>query len=736
MHAKFFSLQRRAGVICAGAILALAWSGAAANEATPASDAFPSFDSYIKVTGQAPFITGDSAAFAQRAGTPNTGAGGIEDFYYSKDTGQDTTVKINGHALGGTEDYLGTLNFTKANLGSVEAGYKRFRTFYDGVGGFFPLADQFQTMGTQHLHVDRGAFWASATLALPDRPVFNVTFRDETRNGQKDSSEWAAIVSPIAVVTNGALVGTKAPANTPFIAPNVLTLDEHHQILEGSMVATVGKVTETLKVTGDWVNNDDYRSYVKYPGSTVLANPTVTVLDDEQVYKANTFRILSQTNLKFNDTVALDLGLNYSHTSTTNGGQWTNPSYSATLKTVYTAMYAQNIFGGAKVDDYVGNLFLHLTPKGPWSADVGVRLEDNVTGSSGGFTTTSLASTAKNTSASSFTVNNDLTYSHFVDHGYTPEVTVQYAGFANTIVYATYDKRVNNGTQHWINPYAAVSTAGVTGVVTTTGASPGSVFFQDADQNNQNFKVGANWNPTGNLTVRAELYRKDHNNQFIGSSDYVGLASTGALYVTGYTFTGVKLSVIYRVTPELSFNTRYQPQSGAMSVLANAVTGGVGNETTSGKVRGQMISETVNWNPNPTVYVQGSLNVVYNYIQTAYPAVVVSTTTYVPMPIQNSNNNYTTGTVLCGFVLDKLDDLLLQGYWMQSDNYNPGIAYGGQPYGASFKESSATVGLKHKFSDRIVGDVKLGYLDRTDDTTGGFTNYRGPLAYVALTYAL
>ena len=66
------------------------------------------------------------------------------------------------------------------------------------------------------------------------------------------------------------------------------------------------------------------------------------------------------------------------------------------------------------------------------------------------------------------------------------------------------------------------------------------------------------------------------------------------------------------------------------------------------------------------------------------------------------------------------------GHLVAGENYNPQIAAGGQPYGASFLEESATAGLKHKFSDRLIGEGKAGYLRRTDATTGGFTNYRGP----------
>jgi hypothetical protein len=49
---------------------------------------------------------------------------------------------------------------------------------------------------------------------------------------------------------------------------------------------------------------------------------------------------------------------------------------------------------------------------------------------------------------------------------------------------------------------------------------------------------------------------------------------------------------------------------------------------------------------------------------------------------------------------------------------------------------SATAGLKHKFNDRLLGECKAGYLRATDGTTGGFTNYRGPLFYASITYSL
>jgi hypothetical protein len=86
--------------------------------------------------------------------------------------------------------------------------------------------------------------------------------------------------------------------------------------------------------------------------------------------------------------------------------------------------------------------------------------------------------------------------------------------------------------------------------------------------------------------------------------------------------------------------------------------------------------------------------------------------------------------------LDKRTDAQIQGIWQKADNYNPQVALGGQPYGASYEYETVTVGLKHKFTDRLIGDGKIGYLRDTDATTGGFTNFHGPLAYIALEIAL
>ena len=69
-------------------------------------------------------------------------------------------------------------------------------------------------------------------------------------------------------------------------------------------------------------------------------------------------------------------------------------------------------------------------------------------------------------------------------------------------------------------------------------------------------------------------------------------------------------------------------------------------------------------------------------------------------------------------------------------NFQPEIATGTQPYGSGYSEYSATVGLKRKFTPQWLGTLKVGYIESRSEMTGGNTNFRGPVAYLALEHGL
>ena len=52
------------------------------------------------------------------------------------------------------------------------------------------------------------------------------------------------------------------------------------------------------------------------------------------------------------------------------------------------------------------------------------------------------------------------------------------------------------------------------------------------------------------------------------------------------------------------------------------------------------------------------------------------------------------------------------------------------------KEFVISAGVKHRIGDRMFLHAKLGYFDSQNDTTGGNTNFKGPMGYLSLDYAL
>ncbi len=122
---------------------------------------------------------------------------------------------------------------------------------------------------------------------------------------------------------------------------------------------------------------------------------------------------------------------------------------------------------------------------------------------------------------------------------------------------------------------------------------------------------------------------------------------------------------------------------------------------------------------------------VYATIQTAYPRAGGLANAV----LRNADNNYSNGSLVAGFVLAKNTDAQLQYTLSRANNFDPAIV-ASQSYGASYKESTVTLGLKQKFTDRWLGEAKVGYFDSKNETTGGRTNFRGPVGYVSVAYSL
>ena len=763
MNANFSQLIRRSGLI-AGAVFSLAGVGlyadtpAAPAGSTLTSDAFPTYDSYIKISGQGASITGDKAAFRDRMRQPENGSYGIEDLRYIKDLSKETNLTIDGRALSGAEDYLAQIRLTKNEVGSFEVGYKTFRTYYDGVGGFFPLNKEWMLLNKESLHTDRAKFWAQATINLPNQPVFTLRYTNELRDGKKDSTMWGSsdlTGLPFNLVPNPITPNRK-------IVPSYIQLNERHQTLEATVKHTIGKVTAQLNFVGDKANNLDSRFVTLFPGEVVpwsIASLSNTVpqtstngISPQAAAKAaapatswNNQVLQQQSDGNVNNTRAvtgkvdvavsdkLSIHASGSAQLVHNAVTGDRPLVTTTdtpsgLVTVSTATFS-GLHGNSRIEVYTGNITVNYDVTKDFTAELAFRSENEKIHGKSYYNVLAASGTPATTVAS--TPRYD--WSKVSQHSTTPALELRYTGIKNISLYGTISKRDLSGEEHDTSSY------------NTNTAAGGTLANNDISENHVNWTVGAVWKACSAVELRAEAYDKDHQ---YGSTG-IGL-NVGDYYLLDSRFKGVKLTGILKPLPGLTFTTRFVHQNGDMSVTGYLPTY---PSFDSCNAKNTNLGETIDWALNKAVYVQVSGNLVYNSIGTIYPRAGITNqvfTTYTTSKatvltanaydtnrvLQNSNNNYATANFIVGFVAGPHTDIQAQYTFYRANNGDAALAVMTQPYGAAERSSMGTVGVKHKLTDKLVLNAKVGYVDSKNDTTGGFTNFHGPLAYVSLDYAL
>ncbi len=738
MRATNSSLLRGASVIACLA-LALGGVGVKADDATSAKqiDAFPVFDSYIKISGKVPWVTGNPAAYVERFRSPDSGSYGIEALHLSKDTTKDTTMEIDGRALTGAEDYLGKLRFTKNEVGSVEIGYKTFRTFYDGIGGFFPRGNTWKPMGTEELHTDRAKFWADVNIALPNKPVFHLRYSDDSRNGRKDTTIWADTdYTGIPIYNVGSL--NPVTANKK-LAASYIDLDERQKTLEASLKHTLGNTELEFIVLNNRTDSDDIRWMARYQDELKLfpllrSTPPAFLVDpgiannrvlgfDEQISNANIWTYTGKFETKVSDKLTVYGGINYQKAAADIAGNRQMTLYMATNAGLVTAVGGFVGAGGRPPYSYktdagrtsekvlTGNLGITYKPQSDLFIGLAFKGEDLAMHGSNLVTYTS-NSINQTTGVVTPVIVPGPNTSKRSERPWTPELDVRYTGIRGLALYGTVD-------YHYVPGDQAGSSTGVT---IGGGAAAPAEMFDKIKLNQGHYKVGANWTVSPMVTLRAETFYKDHVNNYTGYG-----ATLGDDFILGYQFRGYKLTGIYKPVSTVTLTGRYVGQIGKMNTRVDGE-----EEYQSSDSKNHLFGGTLDWNPNSQVYLQANVNVVFATLQTAYPRAGGTANDV----LRNADNNYWNSSVVAGFVVDKATDAQLQYTVYHTDNYDPLAPSASVSYGAGGKEYTVTLGAKHKLTDRMILNVKVGYFDSKSDTTGGRTNFKGPLAYLSLDYAL
>jgi hypothetical protein len=658
------------------------------------------------------FVDGNKAQFQHRQRQSSGAFGGIEDFHWETPVKKQGLFTIDGRGIFDNHDYLIALGVKHPDKGYLRFGYREFRTWYDGSGGYFPPNGQWFDIFDDDLAIDRGEAWFEAGLTLPDKPVITFRYSHQFRDGKKGSTVWGD-----SSLTGGA--GTRG------LVPALWDIDERRDIFELDVTHTIGNTDFGLGGRVDLLEQDNSRSSRRRPGETGARFGGVGSIDrvvtQHDGVEADLYNVHGFTATRINEKVLFTTGASFTTMDTDISG---SRLYGADYDAIYDPLFARrqqrdegffDLGGGANWKQYVGNLNLMVTLHDHLVLVPSLRIEHVDQGGVASFTETEVLGPPGYTTAEEEFVN--TSDRNFTD--VSEALELRYTGFTNWVLYVRGEWLEGQGDQRETQA--------------ETDLPPPSVTISrdtDSTRFTQKYVAGVNWYPLRRLNMAAQYYHKQRANDYDHLIDSTpNAAPSGNRYpaflsAQDFTTDDVNYRITWRPCSFLTSVSRYDFQISTIDT-----TGDLLAKTESAEMTSHIFSQSFTISPWTWAYLQANGTYVSDELNTPASDLGGAAANLV----SESRNGYWNVSALMGFALDQKTDLQLQYSYYQSDNYinNSAVSVA---YGDEAKEHGVTATLSRQLTPRMRWTLKYGYFDYNETTSGEHNNYSAHLVYSSVQY--
>ena len=649
-------------------------------------------ENFFRASGSAVSIGGNNAQFMEKHRISDGFSGGIEDFYFEKALSKETTLWLEGHGLFDIHDYYLNLKMEQKDIGHWNIGYKEFRTWYDGSGGFFPQNGQWFLIYEDQLALDRGEAWFEGELTLPDLPILGFHYTHEFRNGRKDSLHWGD-----SRLTGG--FGTRK------IVPSFRDINEQRDIFDGYLKHTMDETTFLVGMKYE-LTADDNRLYVqRHPLENIDRKITT-----RETQSADLFSVYGSTETWFSDKTMFSTGYAWRTFDSNIGGSFIyGTDYDVPFIANFTNRQTNDsgfidLDGGSQLEQEVVSLNTMVIPMQDLTLISGIRVEHEDADGSASHIQTSVAAGGVASQAPRLGTND----SDFLNVSQILEA--RYKGITGWLFYARggWDEGNSEISESLINPD--------TGAIT---------FKRDTtwERFNQKYTLGANWYPLTRLNFGSQYYHKIHKRSYVHRNDSTNNESGGDRYpgyinAQDWTMDDVNLRMTWRLLNNLTSVSRYDYQQSTIDSQMGSLAAEESGRTTS-----HIFGESITWNPISQLYLQGNINYAMNRTETPISG-------FTGMVLE-SKNNYLSTSFVTGYALNQKTDLQAQYIYYLADNYYDN-SDAGLPLGSGAEEHGVTLSATHRVTENISWTTKYGFFTYTDKLYGGFNDYDAHLIYTSL----
>lgn len=666
-------------------------------EAAPAEEAEEKTREYEfsgRLLGTGALVDGDTAQFQQRQRIPENISGGIDKLHFATEIAEDTRLEFEGRALLDNHDYLLSLSVENEKKGFLRVGYREFRTWYDGRGGYFPPTNAFFVEFHPKLGIDRGEAWANGALLLPSHFKLTVGYRYLSRDGSKDSLAWG----------DASTIGTRRS-----IVPSRYDIDEkRHQV-----DVALARETDTTKVGSavhyEYSDIDHRRQIVREPDSvtaerrvTQRENP-VSDLWGTQVF--GTHRLLDgkltvSGAYAYND---IDLDLAGSRIY----GATFNPSFSLVSPNRQQRDEGfLGLDGSSRMKEHVGNVSVAANPFDDVQLLAALRIRGQNMDAHSQFVESNVGSGPTYTTA----LEDRSAFSSQDEMSYAEELEARYKGFDNVVLYTRAQWEQNDGD------------------LDESGSGPGAPVLDlerstDIERLRQKYAVGAHYYPIRWMSVSSEYsWRKnDYDYQHdidSTSNDPIGPPPSDnryPAYIEGQTFVthDVNVRTTLRLPYAVNLVLRYDYLDSTIDTEAEFLGGEESADT-----RSHVLGATVTWNPMNWWWTRTGVNYVHSTIDTAAD----DYDTPVAGFLHSFDNDYVMANFSSGVAIDADTDAEFLYTWTSADNYHD-VSASSVAYGSRFEEHGVRVQLARRLDDHTRIAMGYGFFDNDEAFAGGQYNY-------------
>lgn len=651
--------------------------------------------SEISVTGTGVIVDDDEDQFRQRHRVPIDGFGGIENLYMEWLYGEDVSIKLEGRGIVDANDYLAKIRIDKPEKGYVSAGYREFRTWYDGTGGYFPQNSLIFSIFDENLELDRGEAWFEAGVRAPDAPQLTFRYAHFNRDGKKSSTSWGE-----SNLTGGA--GTRS------IVPAFWDIDEERDVLDIGIEHVVRGTTVGGGFRYETTDLDDALNERRFPTEATDRSLTQHNKTEGDLYNLNAY---TSTPLLDNKLV---LSTAYSYSDLKNdigGSRIYGAGYDAPFDPAFPGRQPLDtgfidLDGSTKVEQHVGNFTIQGRPIETLQATAGLRIEQqDITGASNWIGTDVGFPPTLPTNQTSLAAKSDASTTSF-----TESLEVRYTGLTNWVWFVRGEWEQNDGdlTERQIQTVTAI-----TDVERDT----------DIELSGQKYVAGATWYPLRRVNVAARYtYRLrdwdfDHNldstDNTTGSNRYPAFMTEQEIETNAG-----DVRVTWRALDNLRVTGRYDI---AYTDYDTKVP--VFGDNESAEVRTHAAGGNLSWSPTTASYLQGDVNYVRSYTDTPADELTGAATGVLE---SRFDNDYWTASVVGGFALSERTDVRGQYFFYKADNYHDSSAVR-QPFGSDSTEHGFSVGLAHQLTDAVRWRLAYAYFTNNEDLAGGADDYDASL---------